>query len=244
MEILKNKFEEIKKAKNPEVINDFLMKLSEEPSIEYLNLIQYLIDNLETQTFEKVKLNIIFLLGEIGKLSILNLKYLDFLLEFYYKSDRWVRNEIIQAFGKISKNTKLTDDIFKLIGYAINDDYSPIRVNALKIILDLEYLPHFVQRNLYYIMNLHDSELEPLCVRIFERLLSDYNQLFDSLNNSANYKILNLRAFRVLLFIYFKSPINLETFRQKISKSKWEDDYKENFLKEINMYEKLLLRRL
>ncbi len=244
MEILKNKFEEIKKAKNPEVINDFLMKLSEEPSIEYLNLIQYLIDNLETQTFEKVKLNIIFLLGEIGKLSILDLKYLDFLLEFYYKSDRWVRNEIIQAFGKISKNTKLTDDIFKLIGYAINDDYSPIRVNALKIILDLEYLPHFVQRNLYYIMNLHDSELEPLCVRIFERLLSDYNQLFDSLNNSANYKILNLRAFRVLLFIYFKSPINLETFRQKISKSKWEDDYKENFLKEINMYEKLLLRRL
>lgn len=244
MEILKNKFEEIKKAKNPEVINDFLMKLSEEPSIEYLNLIQYLIDNLETQTFEKVKLNIIFLLGEIGKLSILNLKYLDFLLEFYYKSDRWVRNEIIQAFGKISKNTKLTDDIFKLIGYAINDDYSPIRVNALKIILDLEYLPHFVQRNLYYIMNLHDSELEPLCVRIFERLLSDYNQLFDSLNNSTNYKILNLRAFRVLLFIYFKSPINLETFRQKISKSKWEDDYKENFLKEINMYEKLLLRRL
>lgn len=244
MEILKNKFEEIKKAKNPEVINDFLMKLSEEPSIEYLNLIQYLIDNLETQTFEKVKLNIIFLLGEIGKLSILDLKYLDFLLEFYYKSDRWVRNEIIQAFGKISKNTKLTDDIFKLIGYAINDDYSPIRVNALKIILDLEYLPHFVQRNLYYIMNLHDSELEPLCVRIFERLLSDYNQLFDSLNNSTNYKILNLRAFRVLLFIYFKSPINLETFRQKISKSKWEDDYKENFLKEINMYEKLLLRRL
>ena len=244
MEILKNKFEEIKKAKNPEVINDFLMKLSEEPSIEYLNLIQYLIDNLETQTFEKVKLNIIFLLGEIGKLSILNLKYLDFLLEFYYKSDRWVRNEIIQAFGKISKNTKLTDDIFKLIGYAINDDYTPIRVNALKIILDLEYLPHFVQRNLYYIMNLHDSELEPLCVRIFERLLSDYNQLFDSLNNSANYKILKLRAFRVLLFIYFKSPINLETFRQKISKSKWEDDYKENFLKEIDMYEKLLLRRL
>ena len=244
MEILKNKFEEIKKAKNPEVINDFLMKLSEEPSIEYLNLIQYLIDNLETQIFEKVKLNIIFLLGEIGRLSILNLKYLDFLLEFYYKSDRWVRNEIIQAFGKISKNTKLTDDIFKLIGYAINDDYSPIRVNALKIILDLEYLPHFVQRNLYYIMNLHDPELEPLYVRIFERLLSDYNQLFDSLNNSANYKILKLRAFRVLLFIYFKSPINLENFRQKISKSKWEDDYKENFLKEIDMYEKLLLRRI
>ena len=115
MEILKNKFEEIKKAKNPEVINDFLMKLSEDPNIEYLNLLQYFIDNLETQTFEKVKLNIIFLLGEIGKLSTLDFKYLEFLLKAYYKSDRWVRNEIIQAFGKISKNTKLTDDIFKLI---------------------------------------------------------------------------------------------------------------------------------
>ncbi len=55
MEILKNKFEEIKKVKNPEVINDFLMKLSEEPSIEYLNLIQYFIDNLETQSFQKIK---------------------------------------------------------------------------------------------------------------------------------------------------------------------------------------------
>ncbi|MBA7653963.1 hypothetical protein ES703_61830 [subsurface metagenome] len=244
MEILKNKFEEIKKAKNPEVINDFLMKLSEEPSFEYLNLIQYFIDNLETQIFQKIKLNIIFLLGEIGKSSELDFKYLKFLLKTYYKSDRWVRNEIIQAFGKILKNTKITDDIFKLIGYAINDDYSPIRVNALKTILDLEDLPLFIQRNLYYVINLHDPELELLYVRIFERFLPDFTQLFDSLNNSDNYKILKIRAFRALLFIYFKSPINLETFRQKISKSKWEDDYKENFLKEIDMYEKLLLKRL
>ena len=60
MELLNNNFEEIKKAKDPEVINDFLIKLSEVPNKDYLIYIDYLLNNLDAKILNKVKLNIIF----------------------------------------------------------------------------------------------------------------------------------------------------------------------------------------
>ncbi|MFX1304802.1 MAG: hypothetical protein ACFE9X_15720, partial [Promethearchaeota archaeon] len=120
---MKNNFKELK---DPEEINDFLIKLSENPNTEDLKRVDYFIDNLDPPIFEKIKLNLIFLLGEIGESTPIEDKYLNFLLETYYTSDRWIRNEIIQAIGKISKKIEITESIIKLIGYAVNDDYTPI----------------------------------------------------------------------------------------------------------------------
>ncbi len=241
MESLKNNFEELK---DPEEINNFLIKLTENPSIEDLKCIKHFINNLDTQIFDKVKLNLIFLIGEIGKLSPLGPKCLKFLSETYYTSDRWIRNEMIQAIGKISKKTKITGDVIKLIGYAVNDDYTPIKVNALKTLLDFGDLPLFIRRNIFLTLNLKDPELEPFCVKIFEKFLPDFNQLFNSLDYSENYNILKPKAIMALLLVYFRSPLNLESFRQKISTSNWEDNYKEIYFKEIDTYEKILLKRL
>ncbi|MFX1503155.1 MAG: hypothetical protein ACFFDH_19500, partial [Promethearchaeota archaeon] len=170
--------------------------------------------------------------------------YLNFLLETYYKSDRWIRNETVQAIEKISKNTEISEDIIRLIGNALNDDYSPIRINALKVLLNLGDLPLFVSRNIFQALNSKDSELKALCINIFEKFLPDFIQLFHSLNYSENYKILKTRAIRSLLLIYFKSPINLEEFREKISTSNWDLEYKDVYLKEIDTYEKILFRKI
>ena len=238
---MKNNFEELK---DPEEINEFLIKLSKNPNTEDLKYLKHFIDNLDAPIFEKIKLNLIFLLGEIGKSTILEEIYLNFLLETYYTSDRWIRNEIIQAIGKISEKTEIKDDIIKLIGYAVNDDYSPINVNAIKVLFNLRRLPLFVRRNVFQALNSKDSELEAFCVKVFDKFLPDFNQLFDSLNYSENYKILKPKAIVALMLVYFKSPFNLESFRHKVSASSWDEDHKEIYLKEIDTYEKILLKRL
>ena len=244
MEFFSQRFDDIKKSKNPEVINDFLIKLSKSPNIEYFSILDYFIDEIDIQILEKVKLNLVFLIGEIGKGSVIDTKYLEFLSKTYYSSDRWIRNEIIQAFGKILKKTEISQDAIELIGYAINDEYPPIKVNALRILLDLDDIPLFVRRNLFFTLNLKNSELEELCVKIFEKFLPDFNKLFNSLNYSDNYLILKPKAIRSLLIIYFKSPINLESFRKKISSSNWEIEHRERYLKEIDTYEKILLKKI
>ena len=79
MEILNNNFEEIKSAKDPEVINDFLIKLIGNPNKDYLIYIDYLLNNLDAKILNQVKLNLIYLIGEIGRLTILDDIYLIFL---------------------------------------------------------------------------------------------------------------------------------------------------------------------
>ncbi|MFX1417428.1 MAG: hypothetical protein ACFE9N_00765 [Promethearchaeota archaeon] len=244
MKIINQEFDSIIKSKNPDEINDFLIKLSESPDIEYFIVIDYLIENLEVQIFEKIKLNLIFLIGEIAKLSAIDAKYLSFLSKTYYSSDRWVRDEIIQAIGKILSKTVIEEEIIKLLGYAINDDYLPIRINALKTLLDLEKLPLFVWRNIFLALNSKNSELEAISANILNKFLSGFNLLFSSLTHLENYKILKPNAIRALMLIYFKSPINLESFRESIATSNWENEYKENYLKEIDLYEKILMKRL
>ncbi len=244
MELLNNNFEEIKRAKNPEIINDFLIKLGKDPNEDYLKYIEYFMNNLAMQIFDKVKLNLIFLLGEIGKLTTLYERYLTFLSETYYTSDRWVRNEIIQAIGKVSTNSDISDETIKLVGYAVNDDYTPIKVSALQVILNLKELPLIIRGHIFQALNSKISELEAFCVKILDKFLPDYNQLVNSLNYSENYKILKPYTIRTLLMVYFLSPLNLETFRLKISNLNWEIEYKESFLKEIDTYEKILLKKL
>ncbi len=244
MELLNNNFEEIKRNKNSEIINDFLIKLGEDPNKEYLKYIEYFMNNLDTQIFNKVKLNLIFLMGEIGKVTILDERYLKFLIETYFTSDRWIRNEIIKTIGKISANSDITNDVIELVSNALNDDYSPIKVNALQVMLNFKELPRVVRRYIFQALNSRDFELEAFCVQVLDKFLPDYNQLVNSLNYSDNYKILKPYAIRTLLMGYFLSPLNLEPFRQKILNSNWEIEYKEIYLTEIDNYEKIILKKL
>jgi hypothetical protein len=244
MSSIEESFDNVKSSKNPERINDFLIELSKNPHKEYLKFLDFFIDNLNPLLFEKIRINLIYIIGEIGNLKPLDEKYLTLLSNIYYNADRWVRNEIIQAIHKITLNADVTESIIKLIGNAINDEYIPIKINALKTLLSLDENPLFVRRNLFYILNLRNPELEELCVKIFEKFIPDFNELFDSLDYSDNYLIVEPRAIRTLLLTYFKSPINLEFFRKKISSSNWQIDKIQKFLKEIDTYEKILLKNI
>ena len=239
MELIKI-FEEIKKTRNPEEINSFLIKLSKNPLEEHLNFIDFFINNLESQILYAVKLNLIFLLGEIGKTTLLKREFINFILNMYSTSDRWVRNEIIQTIEKISNHSQLSENIIDLIENALNDEYIPIKHNSLKVLLKLEKQPNV--RNIFQILNSKEPELVELGLEVLIKHLPSYNQLYNSLNTSENHRILKTKAIRTLLLFYFRSLIDLESFRNLIIKSTWLNDTKEKYLKEIETYEKIILK--
>lgn len=242
MENTKLKFEEIKKSNNPEIINDFLINLSKNPTREHLTYIRDLIETLTNQILPKVMLNLIFALGEIGKTTSLDEYFLDFLFETYHQSDRWVRNEIIQTIKKISEKAELNEKIIFLIGHALNDDYTPIQFNALKTLINLKSFPDSIFKNFLHVLNSKNSEIIDECIRILNKLQLDENRLFNLLNQKENYKILKPRAIRALFLIQFKSIIPLETFRGNIMSSEWEESYKDIFLKELETFERILIK--
>ncbi|MFX0081278.1 MAG: hypothetical protein ACFE94_05950 [Candidatus Hodarchaeota archaeon] len=244
MELLNQIFDEIKESNNPEVINDFLIELSENPNTDHIKYLSYFINNQDIKIFDKIKLNLIYVLGEIGNLTPLSDKYLVFLEKEYYKSDRWVRNEIIQAIFKISKNLDLGEKIIELIANALNDEYSVIKINTLKLISNFKNLPDIILKNLVLLMNSKDPEILDGCRRILKRIPQKTETIFNTLNKSNTYKILKPRGIRTFLLLQFKSINNTESFKEMIINSNWDDNYKENYLKELYTFERILARNL
>ncbi|MFX0187947.1 MAG: hypothetical protein ACFE8A_09435 [Candidatus Hodarchaeota archaeon] len=236
-------FEKIKKSNDPEKINDFLIEISKHPRPEYLSLIDYFIGNLAPKIHEKTKINLIYNLGELGKLKRMDLKFIDYLMNEYYNSDRWIRNEIIIAFDKISINIHLSEQVIGLIGKALNEDYEPIKTNSLKVLSHVENIPMFTLRNVIQVLNTSTSEIEELSTMILQKAIRNENNLFDLLKFSKTYKNLNKKAIRSVLLINLNSIVSLESFGELVSKSKWESEFKERFLSEISNYENLLLKK-
>ena len=242
MEIINNAFEKAKNSENIEEINDFLIRLGENPKEDYLILLDYFINETEKEKFEKIKLNITFVLGEIGRLTPISIKYLQKLIDIYYTSDMWIRHEIVLAIDKISKKTALDKKIITLLGNALNDNYLPVKISALQTIKNIEILPDSILIHFFRVINSKESEVIDLCRKILERVPLD--KIFTLLNTSENYKVLKSRAIRTLLLINFRSILNLEAFREKVFDSGWENSYKEKFLKEIETLQRILLKTM
>lgn len=242
MESMKDFFEKAIKSKNSEHMNEFLIKLGEDPKKEYLLFLDYFIDNINQPIFEKTIVNLIFILGEIGENFQLDEKYLKFLEEIYYKSDRWVRNEIMQAIEKISRKSKLPENYFQLIRFSLIDEYEPLVINSLKVLLSLEKLPNNILKNVIQILKSKNSEIIEHCSLILQKFIYDSNQIFHLLDDSEMYKSIKKETIRSLLIAYFKSVLNLDSFKKKIENANWEINSKEIYIKEIDTYERILLK--
>ena len=244
MELIKVKFNEIKNSDNPDLINDFLIELSENPSKEHLGYLNHFIESTDAQILNKIKLNLMYLLGEIGNLTPLPDDFLKLIVKEYYKSDRWIRNEIIQAISKISKKSELNEKAVELLSTALIDEYIPIKISTLKLLLNFKNLPDKLLTNLIRIMNSDDSEILEGCRRIFERFPQQSERIFRMLNINENYKNLKSRGIRSLLLIQFKSIMNVESFREMIVNSKWDEISREKYLKELDTFERILLKNM
>ncbi|MFX1324554.1 MAG: hypothetical protein ACFE8N_06335 [Promethearchaeota archaeon] len=244
MRSFKQEFEDVTRSGNSNNINDFLIKLSKNPNKDHLEYLRYLIENSDSQTFYDIVLNLVFVLGEIGNLTSVEDFYLDFLYETYHLSDRWVRDEIIQTITKISNNVKLNENVIRLIGNALNDDFQSIIINALKVLQKFDSLPIYVFKNLFHVLNSKNSEVLEECSKVLDKIYLNSHSLFNVLDQFENYKILKPRGIRALLLIQFDSLIYLESFRAFISSSNWDENYKINYLKEIDTFQRILAKNL
>ena len=233
----------IRNTTNPQEINNILIELIKKPNVKLLAIIDYLLDSLPITILEKVKLNLIFLLGGIGNISVLNQKYLNFLIENYYNSDRWVRNEIIQAFLQILQYHEYNNEILEILKYALNEDYTPIKKGALNALMLFKKLPKIDLKNLLKVLDTDNSEIGEKGIIVLKKYIQNGNDLFGALNTSKNYTILCKSIIRILIIAYFDSKDELESFRERINSSKWEDNYKNLCNTEITSFQNIFMKK-
>ena len=107
MENLEKEFKKIKDSDNSDEINDFLIKIGKDPQLAFISFLNHFIEHPKKVFYENIKMNLIYDLGQIGRIIDLEDSYIDYLINEYYKSDRWIRNEIILVFNKISEKKSL-----------------------------------------------------------------------------------------------------------------------------------------
>ncbi|MFO7797367.1 MAG: hypothetical protein R6W84_14585, partial [Promethearchaeia archaeon] len=105
--------------------------------------------------------------------------------------------------------------------------------------------PEFnIIKNLLIGLDTRDSEVLNNCKKILQNQIKNEKQLFEILDNQETFKDINKQAFRTILTLFFQSVINVEKFRERIENSEWNIKHKEEFLKEIDTYQRILLRNL
>jgi len=243
MQDIKTNFNKIKKKKDPELINDFLINISNQPSSEHFEYIDYFINNLKPEVIEKIKINLIYSIGELAKIHKIDVKYINYLIEQYFISDRWIRNEIIVALNKISINFELSNEIVDFISKTLNEDYISIKINAIKLLEKCKTIPNTSYKNIFRSLNTAEKEMMEPISKILNKEIKDENKLFDVLNLTENYKVLNKKSIRIILFNCINNLPNLENFKNLISKSEWNEKEKNLFLKEINDYERIIFKK-
>ncbi len=232
------------KSGNIDKINDVLIEMGKNPKKEYLSIVDDLITNCKSPIIEKIKINLVYLISQISTLGALDKKYLDYVVEKYYDSDIWIRTEIVGALEKLLKSSKIiTDDLEKLVANALREDYIPIKLSALNILPYFDQIPDLIFKSIVLALNDRDENFEEGVSNILKKFIKTEDQLFEMLNKSEIYKILKKNAFRRLLIIYYYSINDLQNFQKRILESKWEDQYKDLFLKEIETFNNIISKR-
>lgn len=233
---------EIINLKDSEKINDILIQLSKNITQEVIPIIDFLITELDIDQLNKVNLNLIFLIGELGNIMKLEPRYLDYLVNSYYKSDRWVRNEIIQAIFKTLKFRTPDKLILKLIEDGLKEDYEPIQENSLKVLSFYDDIPTETLRLVISMLKTIKSNLIELAVKILNRPFKNEEAIFKFLDHNQNYKILNKERIRIILAEFLPTIHQLENFQKRITDSDWEDEIKTMILQEITTLERIFLK--
>ncbi|MEJ2248255.1 MAG: hypothetical protein P8Y97_01190 [Candidatus Lokiarchaeota archaeon] len=141
MEFKNNFFERIKESNDYNELNDILINLAKEPHPEYLNLIEFIIENKPSKIQNKIIINIAYLLGKIGENLKIDEIFLHYLRKNYSKQDRWVRNEIIKALKKLESKNYIKKIYINILEKSLREDYEPIILNSLEILEKMDDLP-------------------------------------------------------------------------------------------------------
>jgi hypothetical protein len=224
-------------------INDFLIESSKSPNAKDLKYIDILLNVPDLEFRKNYILNLVFYLGELGKSTILDEKYVIFMKNIYFQSDRWVRNEILTTILKFMLKTKLNEDIFTIIRNAITDEYLEIKLNAIRIINQVDNIPEDIALRVLLNFGSNNSELISYSSRIIKKNVKSNQILINLLKKLYDINPnLEIGLIRNLLINLFESVLELEHFREDLSESELAERFKQKFLNEIKIMQKILLK--
>jgi len=169
-------------------------------------------------------------------------RYLDYLVNSFYKSDRWVRNEILQAIFKILKFRTPDKLILKLIEDGLKEDYIPIQENSLRVLSLYDEIPSETLRLIVSMLKPIKSDVIKLAVKILNTPFKNEEAIFKFLNYHQNYKILNKERIRIILTEFLPTFQQLENFQKRIADSDWDEGIKTVLLQEITTLERIFLK--
>ena len=216
-------------------INDIIIELSQKPKLIHFEIIDYLLKTLNTEDRSKININLVYLLGELGKITDLEQKYSQYLYETFYVSDRWIRNEILKVLEKNIKVAKSNNNFTQLLSSALKDDYESNNIIVLNILLQLDKIPPPIFKSYLLILNRGQSKLKENIEKVLDKHLPDESHIFDLLNQNNNYHILKPNGLRLILQSFVPSIKKIENFQKLIKHSNWEKEIKSMYLKELKI---------
>ncbi len=244
---LKKLLKQAKKKNDVAQLNDLIIDFGKNPHPFHLELINDLLDQIDGVLLEKIILNLVYFLGELGKSHEIPRKYIEFLHDIYYKSDRWVRLEIMSAFNNISEKNILQREDMNLIKSGLKEEYDKIKIQALKCIQHLEKIPNEILKEVILLLDSSNQEIIEISSNVMKIHVRNEVFLFELLDADDFYKHLSQKIFRKIIIAIFDSPLlvpSMEVFKKLIVNSNWAQEKKEFFLKEIKTYSKILLKIL
>ena len=231
------------KTENYNAINEFLIEASKTPHLKNLIDIDYLIASSQDSLLHHFAINLIFLLGEIGKNHFLSHEYIKFLIETYFKSDRWIRNEIILTFSKSIRIDDLFKKILDVIEFALVDDYEPIKISALKVIDLTKKIPERIFPKIIKNLESKNPKIVQKSVKVLKKHIESTDVLYEILLKNNPINLYSKQILRSLLLAFFSEVHFVEEFREKIMKSDLDLAKKESLISEIKTYQRILQQR-
>jgi len=220
-----------------------LIEASKTPHLKNLIDIDYLIASSQDSLLHHFAINLIFLLGEIGKNHFLSHEYIKFLIETYFKSDRWIRNEIILTFSKSIRIDDLFKKILDVIEFALVDDYEPIKISALKVIDLTKKIPERIFPKIIKNLESKNPKIVQKSVKVLKKHIESTDVLYEILLKNNTINLYSKQILRSLLLAFFNEVHLVEEFREKIMKSDLDLAKKESLISEIKTYQRILQQR-
>ncbi|TFF96657.1 MAG: hypothetical protein EU544_00150, partial [Promethearchaeota archaeon] len=122
----KDSFDFVKDSIEPDKINDYIVKVGKNLAKDNLSNLLYLWNHSPKELLDDILMNLIWALGEYGEKFSLSKPIIKDIINYYFTSDRWIREEILIALVKISSNNDLPDDVQKILEFSLQDDYPSI----------------------------------------------------------------------------------------------------------------------
>jgi hypothetical protein len=233
--------EKVKESNNIELLNDLLIELAKSPTQDHLEIVDFIIKNKSEAIKDKLIINLSYLIGKVGKKTQINNKYVNYLRKNYTKHDRWVRNEIIKALNDLVPNNFEESIYINILEKALREEYEPIILNSLDILEKLEKTPNELLSKLLYLLNNPSKNVKKKLKKILKNEIRNEIRLYEFLSEKKRYKILQKEGIRNLLLTFFQYIVKLESFRELILNSDWDQNLKSFYLKEIDTFQKILL---